>query len=86
MLLLINVKADLLGGSGLAVGWSRPQLLMLKSVGLPRMLPKNQTTTWLPTAFLSQGPETVSQLTHVTEAMGSVGPGFMSFHIELEEM
>lgn len=59
---------------------------MLKSVGQPRMLPKNLTTTQLLTAILSQGPGTVPRLTHVTEAMGSAGPGLMSFHIELEEM
>lgn len=59
---------------------------MLKSVGQRRMLPKNQITTRLVTDILSQGPGTVPQLTHVTEAMGSVGPGLMSFHIELEEM
>lgn len=48
---------------------------MLKSEGRPRTLPKNWTTIWLLTAILSQGPGTVPRLTHVTEAMGSVGPG-----------
>lgn len=59
---------------------------MLKSVGQLRMLCKNPTTTWLLTAILSQGPGTVPQLTHVTETTGSVGPGLMPFHTELEEM
>lgn len=50
------------------------------------MLPKSQTTTRLPTAFLSQGPETEPRLIHVTEVTGSISPGLMSFYLELEEM
>lgn len=34
MLLLVTVKADLLGGSALAVGWSRPQRLTLTLLAL----------------------------------------------------